>query len=140
MATDHTRNTYGQLMLGFSQSFDQDHEARWAWLMAAHIVGQQDFGLHWRSHVAMLRFALQARDYREATGQMLRLSLVPLGHLASRLPAGNTGRATVSAFRPMPVTPYLRQLMTLASEKAMQVGVTSCPVEKGQEGADFRRR
>lgn len=118
MATDPTRNTYGQLMLGFSQSIGQDHESRWAWLMAAHIVGQQNFGLHWRSHVAMLRFALKTRDYPEAAGQLMRLSLVPLGHVAGRLPAGNSGRATVSAFRPMAVAPALRELISQAHHKS----------------------
>ena len=113
-----TRRTYRQLMLGFHESTGQDLEARWPWLMAAHIVGQQDFGLHWRSHVAMLRFALQTRDYPEAAGQLMRLSLVPLGHLAGRLPAGNSGRATVSAFSPMPIAPPLRELISLARQKA----------------------
>jgi hypothetical protein len=117
MATDHTRSTYRQLMLGFNQSAGQDRESRWAWLMAAHIVGQQDFGLHWRSHMGMLRFALQVRDYREAAGQLLRLSLVPVGHLAGRLPAGNPGRATVNAFTPMPVDPSLQELISQAHKK-----------------------
>jgi hypothetical protein len=122
MTLEHTHRTYRQLMLGFHEIAGQAPESRWAWLMAAHIVGQQDFGLHWRSHVAMLRFALQTRDYREAAGQLLRLSLVPLGHLAGRLPAGNPGRATVKAFTPMPVSPHLQQLISLARERAGQRG------------------
>jgi hypothetical protein len=115
---EHTRRTYRQLMLGFNESAGQDHEARWAWLMAAHIVGQQNFGLHSHSHIAMLRFALQTRNYPEAAGQLMRLSLVPLGHLAGRLPAGNSGRATVSAFMPMAVDPALRELISQACQKA----------------------
>jgi hypothetical protein len=115
---ERTRRICRQLMLGFHQSAGQDLEVRWAWLMAAHIVGQQDFGLHWRSHIAMLRFALQTRDYPEAAGQLMRLSLVPLGHLAGRLPAGNTGRATVSAFMPMAVAPSLRELISQAHQKS----------------------
>ena len=125
MATEHTRRLYRQLTLGFKASAGQDRESRWAWLMAAHIAGQQDFALHWRSHTTMLRFALQVRDYREAAGQALRLSLVPLGHLAGRLPAGNTGRATVNAFRPMPVAPHLRKLIKLAGENAAAAGLDS---------------
>jgi hypothetical protein len=38
-------------------------------------------------------------------GQLLRLLLVPLGHLSGRFPLGNTGRSHVSAFRPMSVAP-----------------------------------
>jgi hypothetical protein len=117
MAPEHSRRTYRQLMLSFQEDAGQDLEARWTWLMAAHIVGQQDFSLHWRSHIAMLRFALQTRDYREARGQLMRLSLVPLGHLAGRLPAGNSGRATVNAFMPMQVDPSLRELISQARQK-----------------------
>lgn len=120
MTREHTHRISRQLMLGFHESAGQPPESRWAWLMAAHIVGQQDFGLHWRSHGTMLRFAWRTRDYREAAGQLLRLGLVPLGHLAGRLPAGNPGRATVKAFTPMPVSPPLQALISRARERAAQ--------------------
>lgn len=51
----------------------------------------------------MLRFAIEVRDGREALGQTFRLLLVPIGNATGRLPAGNTGRANVSAFDPMPI-------------------------------------
>lgn len=73
----------------------------WRWLEAAHVLGQGALALHWRSHIAMLNYALQLRDTREAAGQLLRLALVPLGHLLGRLPAGNIGRARVAALRPI---------------------------------------
>ena len=76
-------------------------EARWNWLMAAHVVGQTRLGLHWDSHVRMLGLAWRTRDVGEVTGQLMRLALVPLGHALGRLPKGNVGRATVNAFRPM---------------------------------------
>lgn len=64
------------------------------------------------SHIAMLAFAFSRRDLREILGQLLRIALVPLGALTGRLPTGNTGRARISAFAPMPVPedlqPYLR--------------------------------
>lgn len=97
------RLVFGRLMQGFKTASAAEPDARWAWLEAAHVVGQPNFGLHWQSHTAMLRFALRQRDLREAAGQLLRLALVPLGHFLQRLPAGNNGRATVSAFAPMPV-------------------------------------
>ena len=65
------------------------------------MLGQTRLGLHWRSHTAMLRYALQLRDGSEVLGQLLRLALVPLGHLLQRLPLGNIGRAHVSALSPM---------------------------------------
>lgn len=74
---------------------------RWPLLMAAHVIGQPDLRLHFASHLLMLRQAAIERDAGEVAGQLLRLALAPLGHLLSRLPAGNTGRSTVSAFRAM---------------------------------------
>lgn len=63
----------------------------------------------------MLGLAWRTRELSELSGQVLRLLLVPLGHLLGRLPVGNTGRATVNAFRPMPVAPDL-----LATIRAFQ--------------------
>lgn len=111
---DQTRSTYAVLLKGFDASNGQAAEARWQWLTAAHIVGQNILALHWSSHCAMLRFALTTRDYTEVRGQLFRLALVPLGHLLGRLPAGNIGRATVNAFAPMAPEPRLQQLIMKA--------------------------
>lgn len=102
-------------MLGFRTTLSAEAGARWEWLEAAHLVGQHDFSLHWMSHTAMLRYALQNRDPGEAAGQVFRLALVPLGHLLKRLPAGNSGRARVSAFAPMPVDKRLGELIRQAA-------------------------
>lgn len=75
----------------------------WAALERAHILAQPLFAAHLSSHAHMLGFALAQRDWREVAGQAIRLMLVPLGTLTGRLPQGNTGRARVSAFRPMPI-------------------------------------
>ena len=89
---------------------------RWLRLEAAHIVGQRQFKAHAVSHWYMLKLAVRTRDWPESAGQLFRLFLVPLGHLTGRLPLGNTGRATVSAFDPMPVRGELRQLIARARE------------------------
>lgn len=86
----------------------------WLCLEAAHVVGQLHPKLHWQTHAHMLGLAWRTRDWSEAAGQVLRLALVPLGHLSGRLPLGNPGRATVSAFRPMPVRPELTALIDRA--------------------------
>lgn len=99
------------LLSGFDQSVGQPAERRWRWLMAAHVVGQNRFALHWDSHVAMLQFAFVTRDLPEVVGQLLRLVLVPLGHLFDRLPTGNTGRSNVNAFAPMALAPDLEHLI-----------------------------
>jgi hypothetical protein len=85
--------------------------AAFAPLERAHVLGQRDFGRHLRVHLAMLRVAWKLNDKREVRGQILRLCLVPLGHLARRLPRGNTGASDVNAFAPMPVSPELEQLL-----------------------------
>ena len=92
---------FDHLMACFDTSAGQLPAARWPWLEAAHVLGQTSLALHWRSHTAMLRYALQLRDGREVVGQLLRLALVPLGHLLQRLPIGNIGRAHVHALQPM---------------------------------------
>ena len=45
----------------------------------------------------MLRLARETRDWREVLGQLLRITLLPLGHLLGKIPRGNIGRATVGA-------------------------------------------
>ncbi|PKO65319.1 MAG: hypothetical protein CVU22_20480 [Betaproteobacteria bacterium HGW-Betaproteobacteria-16] len=86
-------------------------ETAWLYLEAAHVVGQQRLWPHTLTHVHMLRLALRTGDAVEALGQAMRLALVPLGHLSGRLPLGNPGRATVSAFASLPLRPELRALI-----------------------------
>lgn len=80
----------------------------WSALERAHIVSQPYLGPHLSSHWAMLRFAISQRDAREIAGQIFRLALAPLGAILGRIPAGNTGRANVSAFQQMDIPPDLR--------------------------------
>jgi hypothetical protein len=82
-----------------------------AQLERAHVLGQRDFGRHWRVHLLMLRVAWEVTDGREMRGQLLRLALTPIGHLTRRLPEGNTGRSNVSAFAPMAVPADLQRLL-----------------------------
>lgn len=82
---------------------DGDDGRAWHHLERVHIVSQPYLGPHLASHVAMLRFSIRRGDAREALGQIFRLILAPLGALTGRLPIGNTGRSTVSAFAPMPI-------------------------------------
>ena len=115
------QDIYAFLMRGFHAAAPGQVEDRWDWLIAAHVAIQQQYSLHWRVHWEMLRFALELRDYREAAGQLMRLALVPLGHAFDRLPAGNTGRANVNAFRPMAVSDRTRALLCAARESARRL-------------------
>jgi len=127
---EQQQRVYARLMAGFRGSEGMSVEDRWEWLMAAHIVGQLDFKLHVHRHNVMLLYAAQTRDWPEAAGQLFRLALVPLGHAIGRLPAGNIGRATVNAFKPMPLSPSIHKLIAEAREavvtKATQDLVKAC--------------
>ena len=70
-------------------------------------------GLHGRHtfiHWCMLVAGLRRGDWREAAGQLPRMVA---SILFSRVwvPRGNSGRARVSAFKPMPVPADLRHLV-----------------------------
>lgn len=91
---------------------DSDHPAAWNAIGRTHIFAQPFFALHLSARWHMLGFAIALRDWRETAGQLLRLALVPLGSLTGRLPVGNTGRARISAFRPMPVPPDLAKMIS----------------------------
>ena len=70
-------------------------------LERAHILGQPWPGAHSWTHWMMLRIGLRRRDGREVRGQILRLAGGGLLSLLGWLPAGNTGGANVSAYKPM---------------------------------------
>jgi hypothetical protein len=82
----------------------------WGSLVAAHILGQRSTWLHVRAHVAMFGLAWRTRDRRELAGQMSRILGATLATWIW-VPEGNTGRANVSAFKPMPVPPELQRLL-----------------------------
>jgi hypothetical protein len=88
-----------------------DVQNSFALLEQAHVLGQSDFVPHLRVHWQMLRIGWARRDRREVLGQLVRIALVPVGHLLGRLPAGNTGGANVSAFKPMDISPELQRLL-----------------------------
>lgn len=125
----HRRAAFNHLLASFARQPDAPPAQRWRWLEAAHVLGQTSLPMHWRSHTAMLRYALALGDAHEATGQLLRLALVPLGHLLARLPLGNIGRSHVSAFRPMVPAAEVTVLMDQALEET-----AIRPVQPGDHG------
>lgn len=90
-------------LAAFAATKNRDRAAAWRSLERAHILAQPFLMSHGGIHVRMLRFAIELGDWREALGQVFRLLLVPIGNATGRLPVGNTGRANVSAFDPMPI-------------------------------------
>lgn len=80
-----------------------DPEAAWANLEDAHVLSQPWIRPHLRVHVAMLALGWSQRDRAEVVGQLSRLLVAGPGSATGRYPVGNIGRATVSAFEPMPI-------------------------------------
>lgn len=71
-------------------------------LERAHVLAQRSTARHCYVHWLMLLAGWRRHDYREVAGQIPRILA---SALFSRLwvPTGNTGRARISAFKPMPV-------------------------------------
>lgn len=88
-----------------------DPTAEWRHLERAHILSQPMALFHVRTHIAMAGFAVRRHDRREIAGQLVRLVLAAPGSVSGRYPAGNTGGADVSAFRPMAIPADLRALL-----------------------------
>ena len=76
----------------------------------AHILSQRFTWRHVHVHWLMLKLGASMRDWPEILGQ---LSRIVAAAIFSRIwvPIGNTGRANVSALKPMPIPDDLRTLM-----------------------------
>lgn len=87
-----------------------DYQAAYCWLERAHILTQRMSLAHAKTHWIMLQVGLLTRDWREAAGQAPRIFAALL---FSRVwvPMGNTGRARVSAFATMSLSPDLQELL-----------------------------
>lgn len=82
-------------------------------LERAHVLSQRMTARHLYVHWQMLVAGLYQRDLREVVGQLPRL-LAALLFSRIWVPAGNTGRARVSALRPMSIPKDLRRLLSQA--------------------------
>ena len=85
-------------------------EAAFHHLERAHILSQRHTREHVRVHWLMLRLGASAGAWREVLGQSTRIVAAAL---FSRIwvPIGNTGRANVSALKPMPIPGDLRSVL-----------------------------
>ena len=94
----------------------RDTEAAWQLLEDAHILSQPWVRPHLRVHAAMLSLGWSQRDRAEVVGQLARLIVAGPGSALDRYPAGNTGRANVSAFKPMPIRTDLASILEDAKQ------------------------
>ena len=99
----------------------EDFESAWRLLEDAHILSQPWIRPHLRVHLAMLSHGWQQRERAEVVGQVARLIVAGPGSALGRYPAGNTGRANVSAFKPMPIRDDLASLLSDADQPGADV-------------------
>ena len=79
-------------------------------LERAHVLSQRRTARHFYVHWRMLVAGMHRLDLREVVGQLPRM-LASLLFSRIWVPVGNTGRARVSAFQPMPIPGDLRRFM-----------------------------
>lgn len=89
-------------------------EAAMAHYEAAHILGQAWTGPHVQSHVAILRWAVEQRRWREVMGQLTRIVAAAL-FTWLWVPRGNPGSTRVGALARRPVPDDLEALLTSAN-------------------------
>lgn len=80
-----------------------DPNAAFRHLERAHVLGQRSTLQHVRAHARMLMWGLRRRNRHEVMGQVARLIGAAAKTWAGFIPQGNTGGASVSAFKSMPI-------------------------------------
>jgi hypothetical protein len=88
-----------------------DHQASFHHLSRAHILSQSSPSSHLFIHWLMFRYAIGRKDYKEISGQALRLIVTLPGHLLGRVPVGNIGWATVGLTEHLPLPEDLKEVM-----------------------------
>jgi Protein of unknown function (DUF3703) len=88
-----------------------DANASFHHLERAHVLGQASTLHHVRVHALMLAWACRHGRVREAAGQVLRIVGAATKTAFGLVPAGNTGGANVSPFKPLPVPGDLAALI-----------------------------
>lgn len=105
------RNAYeAELRAANTATVGGNVEVAFHHLERAHILSQRSTSEHVHVHWLMLRLAASVGAWREMIGQSKRIVAAAV---FSRIwvPIGNTGRANVSAIKPMPVPDDLRALL-----------------------------
>lgn len=105
------RNAYeAELSAANAARVGGNAEAAFHHLERAHILSQRHTSEHVHVHWLMLRLGASVGAWREVFGQSTRIVAATV---FSRIwvPIGNTGRANVSAIKPMPVPDDLRSVL-----------------------------
>lgn len=87
-------------------------------LERAHVLGQGSTLQHVGVHLHMLMWGIRRHDRREVVGQIVRVIGAATKTWAGLVPHGNTGASNVSAFKAMPITDELANLIAGARAPA----------------------
>lgn len=83
----------------------------WRHLERAHILGQLYPYHHSEVHWLMLRFGFRIKDWKEISGQVLRLFVGGVKSFVGKVPVGNTGGANVPPLLPMEIPEDLKLII-----------------------------
>lgn len=95
-------------------SEDRPKEA-FACLENAHVLGQRSTRWHTAAHIAMFRWAVAQKDFKEALGQTMRIVGALTKTALGWVPTGNTGGSNVSPFKPMPLSEHHQTILEKVS-------------------------
>lgn len=115
--------TYLDAELAASKAAERAGDAAGAFqhLERAHILGQRSTVQHVRVHLLMLLWALRNHKAGEAFGQFTRVIGAAAKTWIGLVPAGNTGGANVSPFKPMVIPDDLAELIDVARSPRLWV-------------------
>jgi hypothetical protein len=85
-----------------------DMKSAWEALEDAHILSQPAAWPHFRTHLEMFKLGLATRNWNEIVGQIPRMLVAVPASWAGTYPLGNSGRANISMFQPMPLPERLK--------------------------------
>jgi len=94
-----------------------DWTSCWRLLEDSHILSQPWVIPHLQVHASMLVSGYEERDHREVVGQILRLLVGAPASALKNYPVGNSGRARISAIKPMPLRPDLAEALARAGQR-----------------------
>ena len=106
--TADLRSVYiAELVSASAATANGDIDGAFRHLGRAHILTQRLTWQHVHVHWLMLKLGASLGDWREVLGQLTRI-VAAAAFSRIWVPVGNTGRANVSAFKPMAVPDDLR--------------------------------
>lgn len=109
MIAAHRTAFQAELLAASTAKASGETERAFEHLGRAHIISQRYTFQHVRVHWLMLKLGASIGDWREVFGQLSRIVAASIFSLIW-VPVGNTGRANISAMKPMPIPDDLRIL------------------------------